>query len=304
MIWIHLKMEVITMIELTQRDSLNDFENGDRFDTNDVITLHISKDMVNKEIKKLTSMKNNKVMNTIDGKNIEKLIKYLKNILNKLNEEDNSIEICWVHDDDDIIHTYPISFINEKAYGIDSCNFIEVDDKQKLVEIDTTDLADIIAFEFMYKDLCETHESIEYLLKNCGIVGYEDSAILTDFFKSNNDNIFELSKSMMIGETPYFSYEDCRIIDYFNTKRFDSKRYSPVVEYSCKYANFIIMNRMIKNANALKIGIKPIMVTPTCIAFMLNDVDDNIDIHKNIIEDISIRAFGRKFVIKPNVNVF
>jgi len=290
------------MIELTQRNSLNDFENGNKFDTSDVISIHVSKDMITKDINKLTSMKEN-IKSSKDKTNIDTLIKYLKNIINKLSD-DNSIDICWVEDDKEIVRTYPISIINEKAYGIDSCNFMELDDKQKLVEIDTTELADIIAFEFMYRDLCETHDSIEDLLKECGIIGYEDSSILTNFFKENGDNIFELSKVMMVGETPYYSFDDQKIIDYFHTKKFDSKKYKDVVAYSCKYANFIIINRMIKNANTLKIGIKPIMLTPTCIAFMLNNVDDNIDIHKGIIEDISIRAFGRKFIVKPNVSVF
>lgn len=290
------------MIELTQRNSLNDFENGNKFDTSDVISIHVSKDMITKDINKLTSMKEN-IKSSKDKTNIDTLIKYLKNIINKISD-DNSIDICWVEDDKEIVRTYPISIINEKAYGIDSCNFMELDDKQKLVEIDTTELADIIAFEFMYRDLCETHDSIEDLLKECGIIGYEDSSILTNFFKENGDNIFELSKVMMVGETPYYSFDDQKIVDYFHTKKFDDKKYKDVVAYSCKYANFIIINRMIKNANTLKIGIKPIMLTPTCIAFMLNNVDDNIDIHKGIIEDISIRAFGRKFIVKPNVSVF
>jgi len=289
------------MIELTQRNSLNDFENGNKLDVNDIISIHFSKDIINKDIDRLTQMKEN-YKNGNDKTNIKILIEYLKNILKKL-DDNNSMEICWTEDSNGIVKTYPVSILKEKAYGINSCNYIELDDKQKLVEIDMTELADIIAFEFMYKDMCETHDSIEDLLKDCGIIGYEKSDILTNFFKENGDDVFELSRSYLIGETPYSSYEDETVIDYFHTKKFKSKKYKEVVEYSCKYANFIIMNRFIKNATTAKLDIKPIMLTPTCIAFLLNNVDDNIDVYKSIVEDVSIRAFGRKFIVKPNVSV-
>ena len=292
-------MEGTNMIELTQRDSINDFDNGNKIDTTDIIKLHISSEMLDREMSRIEKM-GSVIKSDYDKKNISILTKYLNNIKKKM-DENNDIEICWTPDGT-MAKTYPISIINERAYNFDTCNIIEIGDRQKIVEVNLTDLADIIAFEFMYRDLYETHDSIEELLKNCGIIGYEDSSILTNLFKENGDNVYELSKSMKIWDTPYYSYEDKTIIDYFHMKKFKKDTYKDVVEYSCKYAAFIILNKFIKNAMHVKMDIKPIMLTPTHIAFMLNDVDDNIDI-STIIEDVSIRVFGRKFVIKPNVTV-
>lgn len=264
------------------------------------VCININKELVIKDRERMKNMISTAV-NSYDKKNIEAFIKYFDRIL-KFEEADEDFEICW-NIKDNIPESYPVTFINEKAYNINTCNYIEVDSNERLVEVDLYDLADIIAFSYLSRDLGETHESIEKLLSNCGIIGYEDANLLLDYFRGNGDNPFELSKSFQIDETPYFSQETRKVVDYFHTKEFKTKNYREVVDYSCKYANSLIMSTIIKNSLHAGINIKPVMISATNITFIVCTTDE-VNIKNEILEDISVRAFGRRFRIEPRIEIF
>lgn len=266
----------------------------------DEVVINVNSELIKKDIEKLKAMLS-EPKNRYDAANIKTLISYLDKLLKNI-LEDSTFEMCW-EVKDNIPYSYPLNLINEKAYGIDICNYIEVAENEKLVQMNMTDLADIIAFEIMARDLGETHESIEELLKDCGIIGFEPSSLLTDFFKENGDNVYELSKSMKIDETPYYSYDTKKVHDYFSSKEFKTKEYRDVVEYSCKYANTIIANTIIKNSLHCNIDIKLIMLNATNITFIVNATDE-VSIKNSIIEEISVRAFGRRFKIEPDIQIF
>lgn len=287
------------MIEIIQQKVPANTLSG-TFTKMDEVAVNVNVELIKKDIERLKVMLA-EPKNRYDAANIKGLIAYLEKLLKNV-LEDSTFELCW-EIKDNLPQSYPLSLINEKAYGIDISNYIEVAENEKLVQMDMTDLADIIAFEIMARDLGETHESIEELLKDCGIIGFESASLLTDFFKENGDRVYELSKSMKIGETPYYSYDTKKVHDYFSSKEFKTKEYREVVEYSCKYANTIIANTIVKNSLHCNIDIKLIIVNATNITFIVNATDE-VNIKNNIIEEISVRAFGRRFKIEPSIQIF
>lgn len=266
----------------------------------DEFNINMNKDIILKDREKLVEMLK-KPKNKCDKQNIESLIMYLDKLL-KLIGDDNTLELCW-HKKDNIPLTYPIQLIKEDAYGVNACNYIEVSKGEKIITIDLKELADIISYDFMFRDLGDSHESIEKLLKNTAIISFEDSKILMDYFKSTGDNMYELSKTMKIGDTPYYSFETHKIHDYFHSRDMNTKRYRDVVDYSCKYANTIIANTIIKNSIHKCISCMVLSITPTSIVLTTN-TDNEVDINSNLLEDISIRAFGRRFIINTKIEVF
>lgn len=287
------------MIEIIQQKVPTNTLSG-TFTKMDEVAVSVNSELIKKDIDKLKDMLA-EPKNRYDAANIKGLISYLEKLLKNI-LEDSTFELCW-EIKDNLPQSYPLSLINEKAYGIDISNYIEVAENEKLVQMDMTDLADIIAFEIMARDLGETHESIEELLKDCGIIGFEPASLLTNFFKENGDRVYELSKSMKIGETPYYSYDTKKVHDYFSSKEFKTREYRDVVEYSCRYANTIIANTIIKNSLHCNINIKLIMLNATNITFIVNATDE-VNIKNNIIEEISVRAFGRRFKIEPDIQIF
>lgn len=287
------------MVELMQ-NKISSEAALSQYDKMDEVSVSINKDLVLKDMDKLNKMMENP-KNKFDKANIKGLITYLNTLLKKM-LDDSTLEVCW-HIKDGMPETYPFNLINERIYGINTCNYIELGSDEKLVEMDMTSLADIIAFEFMSRDLDQTHETIEELLKDCGIIGFEPASLLTNFFKENGDEVYRLSKSMKIIDTPYYSYDNKKVQDYFYSKEFKTDRYADVVEYSCKYANVLIANAIIKNSLHSNVELKLLMVDATNIAFIVNTTDE-VNIKQNIIGDISIRTFGRRFQIEPNIQMF
>jgi hypothetical protein len=293
-------MEVKVMIELLQY-KVNEHELTNQYAKLGEIQLSLNRELIEKDIARLRNeMAISK--NKYNIANIKSLIAYLQKLLKNVNDE-SIFEICWDTDKLKLPYTYPLNLINEPLYNINICNYIELCNNEKLVELDLTDLADIIAIEFMFKDLGETHDTVEDALKECSIVGFTESTVLTDRFKENNDKMYELSKTMRIGETPYMSLDTKKVHDYFYSTEIKTKDYKEVVEYSCRYATTLIANDILKNSIHSSIDIKLIMLNATEIAFIVN-AGNEVDIKGKLINNISIRTFGRKFLIEPKISVF
>lgn len=266
----------------------------------DDITLKMNKDIIIKDRNRLEEM-SKKPKSKIDLTNIKALINYLNKLI-KIIDKDENFELAWGIKDGLPI-SYPLTLLTENVYGIYAANYVEADLNEHIVEVNLNNLADLIAYSFMSRDLGETHESIEELLKNCGIIGIEDSNIIIGHFNKNGDKPYEFSKSFMMGNTPYYSFDTKEIYDYFHSKKFKTDKYREVVDYSCKYAATIIMNSIIENSTHLGINVKPIVINTTNLAFITN-AKDEVNIKNNLIDEISIRVFGRKFKVHTHVDIF
>lgn len=286
------------MIELLQHPISNQELYG-QIKKQNPITVNIDTDMVKKRIQEFknrlsqTKQKKNKI-------NLKQLIKYLENILEQTKDTDK-LEYRWVvNPDTNMIEQTPIKFIYEPLYNLNTCNFIKLGTSQKLIELDTKNLADIISFSYIYKDLGESHQTVEKLLYNLGIISIEDSNILLDYFKKLQDDMYELSKEMLVGDTPYKSLETKKISDYFYSAEFRTQSYNKVVDYSATYANTVIANSIMRQLIRNRKNINIVMITPINITFI---ADARIDITTESLDDIIIRVFGRRFLVKPKINI-
>ena len=263
--------------------------------------VHTNRDIVQKDLDRLNLIAKSP-KNKFDKANIKALIKYLTKLLGSLDEK-NYLELCWCDDKDMLLSTYPLNLIKEPTYGINSSDYISVGDTESLLEIDTTDIADLIAFEFMYRDLGETHDTVEELLKKCGIIGFEKATMLTNIFKQNGDRMFELSKTLGVEDSPYYNQEEKFMRDYFNSRKFKEISYRDSVNYSARYANLVIADDIVKRLSKLDINCELVMLGATGLT-MIIPKRIGLDIKRDLIDSISIRIFGRRFVVEPTVSVY
>ena len=244
--------------------------------------------------------------NKIDDLNIKSLIKYLELLLRYIDKETGTLELGWHLDYDNLPKAYPISFINEPIYKIDISNYIELSSNQKLISINFKPMAELIAYEYMYRDLGEDLGSIEELLSDTNLVGTQGSNKLLDKFREDGDDIYNLSKTMMIDDCPFIATRDREIHDYFNTKTFKLTKkscYKEVVQYSCKYATSIIATNILKKCINKNIEYILIGIDDTSINLIINNYSSNIDLKKDILEPVSVQIFGRRFVVEPTINI-
>lgn len=287
---------MVELIQQSKQDSLVTTP----FSKMDTISIAFNTEFIKRDLAKLDRFKSD-AKSKVDKENIKALTNYLNKLL-KYTKDTSRYEMVW-EIRDGLPFSYPMDLIKENVYGIDTCNYIEISSDEKLVELDTSELADIIAFEMMAYDLGETHESIEKILESCGIIGLEKSSLITDIFKDDPISMYNLSKTTKITDCPYLSYESNKVHDYFNTKEFKTNEYRDVVSYSCKYANTVIANTIHKNCTRASIESKIVMICGTAVTLIIKSTNE-VDIRNNLLEDVSIRAFGRKFVVEPKISIF
>ena len=183
-------------------------------------------------------------------------------------------------------------------YNIEMTDYISVDSGH-LVRIDFKNVFEIIAVEMMYRDLGETMETMEEKLDDLGITGiYPASELLKHF----DESALLLSKQFKIGDSPYAARNLSDNIEYFGTQRFKTKYYRDIVGYSVKHALTIIAKSILSKLQASNIDYKLCSLNDNGVYFITNYANTDLDI---ILGDsVNIRAFGRRFEVKPKVTVF
>lgn len=251
---------------------------------------------------------------SVKGKNDEKGDK-----VNRGKSDNTSIlELSWDKGKDGIYKTYPINFINVPLYKINTCNYIEVRSNQRLIMLDLTEMAEIIAFEFMYNDLGYDSLDIEKELSDCALYYPEDSSYMIDIFREDANplgRMYQLSRDIKVEDSIHLDKEDRVLWDYFGTKQYkyrhNSTKYGDVVNYSCNQAALRVLSKI--NVKVPKeIELNALMLTHNMVAFTLerslesgsNDTISVEDIEKNILEGIEIRSFGRHFKINTDTKIF
>ena len=262
---------------------------------------------VKADIEKLKKLKSD-VKNRINEKNIDICIKELERLEKLIDKETHKIEIGW-STKDGLAYSYPFNMITDRGYEIDCEKYFKAGEKQKLLELDYSQLSQIIAFELISEELGESIESIDELTETAGMGSINEASMLTDNFE---DDMIELSKVFKIGISPYITGDKEYIEDYFNRKKFKLKTYfkfkhdkeavesyRDVVKYSCKYALSVIAATMIDKILSLGyVGVKLIGISDSKILFVYEDKEDvGYDLKDYIDNDIVIRSFGKLYRI-------
>lgn len=241
--------------------------------------------------------------NKFDNRNIEAIIKLLEKTLKILKKTDGTLQFSWTKDPkSDIPVTYPIPFIDEPLYKINMCNYIKLNDNQKVVYIPMMDLAEIISYEYVHKDLDISVQEVDKMLSECSFLGNNDASVLLSKIHVSDDNVYNLAIGMKVDDTGFGSADENVIYDYFYSKEFDfvkgEARYKDVINYSCKYANNIIANSLCKKIETTKLKANAVAINATSLALIVTDVfNTGIEINDDCLDEVVVSAFGRKFKI-------
>lgn len=256
--------------------------------------LFINKEDVERDIESIRQQEE-KAKNLINSNNLLRIREYLSRLLGKV-DSSGKLELCW-SERNGRVSTYPVEFDEIKEYDIDTVKYVCVDSHKALVEVDDSIIADMIAYEMMYRDIGDELADIEVKLKDCHIVGMTSSDILKGFFKDIDIKPYELSRQIKLMDSPYVDVEDHRFVEYFTSDIVPLKdvNYHSVVTKVCRKINTIITGQIVKDIK----GAEPIAIMATKMAFMVDR--GIIENFRSQFEAVTVRVFGRKFKIEFNI---
>ena len=263
------------------------------------VNLEFNTKSIEEDIERLTNDLNNSTSKKMIGKaiwqrNIENINKYLEGILKRANN--GEIKVNWTLDKG-VVRSYPIEIRNIPEYRIQVTDYINIKDGQ-MIYLDYSKLANIIAFEIMFRDLDDTNKSMEEYLKDVGIATVTSADILHEKLK---ENPYKLSKMLLISDSPYLS-NNGMIKDYFGMTEFKADSYREVVEHSCRVAIAIILEKLLKKQSVgLKFEVCGVFETGI---YLWTDSILNKYSREDLTEAICIRTFGRKFEVSPEMIIY
>lgn len=274
--------------------------------TGNTYEVKLSTDLIQHDIDRMKS-ELGKTKNKIDNANIESIIKLLEKTLKIVKKNDGVLQFSWTTDTKyGLPITYPINFIDEPLYKINMCNYIELEENQKLIYIPLMDLAEIISYEFVHKDYDHSVAEMDKMLDECTFLGNNKASMLLSKIHLEDDNLYRTALTLRVGQTGFGSADDNVIHDYFYSREFDFEygktTYKDVINYSCKHANAIIANSLCKSIEMMRFKVNTVAVNATSIALIVTDsYNSGKEITADCIDEIVVSAFGRKFAldIKP-----
>lgn len=232
--------------------------------------------------------------------NIERIIGYLVK-LESLISEDETLDICWCENKNGSVTTYPITLEVIKEYGINAIRYAVVDENSAVVYADNSMLADMIAYEMMYRDLGDNIEDIENELMECKITSVESSTRMRNLFSHMDISPYKLSRDIKVIDSPYKGIETGKLVKYFTCdeeRLKENEKYHEVVYEVCKKINIIIMMEITSNVR----GVTPLCVGDTYYGFRVDR--DKLDKATQIASEVCIRVFGRTFNIGTELEVY
>ena len=268
-------------------------------------TVLVNVEMIEADLSRLKSMEKS-AFNKYDKRNIAYIKKELYRIAENIDLDNPVITLDFHFDMSKYrIVSEPVEFNHYNIYNIKTTDYI-VSGKNKIMHIDYSNVFKIILFEMMYREFGYTLKSMEEILKHIGIVTVvSDSEIMSCI----PENIVNLSKSMSITDSPYATVDHKMAWDYFShisldesVKAFTSGYYRDCTTRSINLANTIIVRDMAEALEKSNIDFGIISVNEDGLYISINNEDE--DIVKENIDSISVRAFGRKFEVKPKIKVY
>lgn len=287
------------MIKINQHMKGYDFTYPN-FTEAEPFTLKFSAELLDKDIAKIKEQLS-KAKNKFNIANLKQILDYLTKTRKKV--VDGEVEIGWIYNKNSM-YTYPVELKTVTEYNIDATDYIELHN-EKMIKLDFIDLIDIMAFEYIHRDLGYEHQDIENLLEKCGISGSVSTSIMTKFFEEESLSPFYLSLTAKMEDSPYIDSVNRTIKSYFGTDEFDIRKieskYNSVINKSSKMVLDVIANDIFTTCLKKDIEIKLVSIGETNITFIVkDDTDINID---ELLENSTMRIFGRNFEIKPDIRV-
>ena len=247
--------------------------------------------------------------NKRDKNNLITLEKYLNTLKKIVEKSDNTINLEWKLGKTGISCS-PIELLHFKQYGIIATDYLILGDKH-LVQVSYKDVYETIAYEMMYRDINnETHRDMENRLSNIGITTVVPSSIILN--NLNGDSAIDMSQYMKIGDSPYASEDGKLSWDYFysvvnDSGAFSTGRYRECVDRSFSITHMILVKETFISLKKQKIQAQLCAINTDGIYIIMNtdDISKLKQLNERLnFESVSIRAFGRKFEVKPKVSVF
>lgn len=293
------------------------------------IKIPISSNMINKDINCLQSEKAD-TNNKYNAKNIEALQNNLHRLLKKSNSENcsNLYEMSWdnkgiqVYNADrkpgrkSEIIAYPVNFIYEPLYKINMNHYIEVQKYQKLVTIDLSEIAQMVAFEYIYKEYDFSTKDIDNMLVDCSYTVPEDSSILLNAIKQalDGDDAYQLGRETKVSNSIHLDTKNNRLYDYFGLSYIEFKPkktgYKEIITYSCQQIALIIYNELLSSLQAIGGVAQCVMLSPRMLSLIVEKPSDireavnDDEIRTKVLDNICIRMFGRMFKINTHSKLY
>lgn len=222
-------------------------------------------------------------------KNLQVLV-YLEGLKKKATG--GNLEVMWFIEDDRI-KTYP-EFRDIPEMGIRCTDYINL--SRKLYEINFKEVAELISLELMFRDLGESKDSIEEYLKEDPMVWIPPVNLLCRVDK----DLYEKSRFMMIEDSPYRNHEKV-MSDYFNLREFRGNRYADPVKFSVEYAMLLVLEDILEQTARVQFKIYGLTDHKIFLAPEEADAERLLEIIK---QPVQVMAFGRKFIVDPEIKVY
>lgn len=260
------------------------------------VELKLSNDIMEADIAKLQGIKQEQggELSKVMKGNIAKAINYIKMVQSKSKQED---KFTWAVDGGELYST-PFELVELTQLGINAVDYVELT-AEKMIAVGYAELANIIAFELMFRDLGENHESMEDKLGSIGLTAIHPSSAITGLIDSK---AFEMSKVLKIGDSAYLNKDTREIHSYFY-KDIRAKGYREVVKSSCLEAINIIVSTLIPQMITQGMQVKLYSVSETGFYMSVPEGQD-ISILKSLDYTVTVRTFGRRFEVLPNIRVY
>jgi len=233
---------------------------------------------------------------SVRTENLKNIKKYLENLLVKAKK--GNVSVNWVLYGNRI-EAIPVEIRRFKMHNMQTTDYINIP-SGNIAAIDYTDVLNLISLEIVYKDLDMTNAHIETLLKDIGIITIYDYKVIEALVESKT---YDKSMIMRIGESSYVMPDRKSACTYFGEKVNINGWYKPIIEESCNTAISIIVQNVLGKLSVLDSSIRIYGIFEDSAYFLLpNGKSEQIE---NILNtSVVVRTFGRKFEVKPNVQMY
>jgi len=255
--------------------------------------LDINKELIEEDIERLKGKI--EVLRKMAGyeeavkKHLQVLV-YLESLLKRVH--DGVLDVVWFIENNRL-KSYP-EFKDFPEMGVRSSDYIN--SNRRLYELSFKDLAELISLEIIFKDIGEDKESIESYLRDEPLVWLEPKVLL----KNVEEEVYAKGKMMRIENTVYKDHEGI-VRDYFGVEEFNTNCYIGPLKFSVEYAMLLILEDILKQS--ARVGFKVYGISEYKILLSPEEGDEE-KLYKIIKEPVQVIAFGRKFIVEPEIKIY